>query len=105
MDEGSASSSIPVHERVDRLKLGVCNGSLRNSGKIVRAAEGTQVFKKLVDEFWGRGDEDGCARVVVTSTDPVLLVSGDASVLLQSCASKEATVHVEEDVHGDGITG
>jgi hypothetical protein len=96
MNESSAGASIAVDKRMDRFKLRMCNCGLRDTGKIVLVAEGTEVLKKVGHLIRRWRDVIGIARVVVPAPNPVLPISDHSALGLESSSGHEPAVHIDQ---------
>lgn len=74
MDQGPAGATVTVCKRVNRLKLGVGNGRLRQGRQICALHETLKVAHRIVEVTVVGRNKVGIAWMQVAAADPHLLL-------------------------------
>ena len=95
VDQCAPRPSVAVDKGVDGFELGMGNRSLRDRRQRVHVAEGAEIVEKILNLLVRRRYEGGGTRVVAAATDPVLLRTHLAGVLVEPGSGKQMPVDIK----------
>jgi hypothetical protein len=103
MEKRTACPTVPVQERVDRLKLGVRDGSMSEDRNVVAPDESNEIVDGVGHQSVVWGDEHSPVRTEVTTADPYLLVPKPAQ-FLRAVLDQQGIVHLDDGLPIDLIS-